>query len=58
MISILNSTTYLCEQTLSKMKYVIFKYRINLIDGHLRATIGFDPNNHGIVKDKQFQTFH
>lgn len=52
MISILSST-YLCEQTFSKMKYVKLKYKTSLSDEHLRAalkvrTTKFDLNYHEI----------
>ncbi|XP_025420225.1 general transcription factor II-I repeat domain-containing protein 2B-like [Sipha flava] len=62
MISIFSST-YLCEQTFSKMKYVKSKYRTNLSDEHLQATLligttKFDANFQDILKDKQFQTSH
>ena len=33
------SSTYLCEQTFSKMKYVKSKSRTNLSDKHLQATL-------------------
>ncbi|XP_025409478.1 general transcription factor II-I repeat domain-containing protein 2B-like [Sipha flava] len=57
------SSTYLCEQTFSKMKYVKSKYRTNLSDEHLQATLligttKFDANFQDILKDKQFQTSH
>ena len=57
------SSTYLCEQTFSKMKYVKSKYRTNLSDEHLKATLligttKFDANYQEISKDKQFQTSH
>jgi len=57
------SSTYLCEQTFSKMKYVKSKYRTNLSDEHLQATLligttKFDANYQDILKNKQFQTSH
>jgi len=49
MISIF-SPAYLCEQTFSKTKYVKSKYRTNLSDEHLQATLliettKFDANS-------------
>jgi oligoribonuclease NrnB/cAMP/cGMP phosphodiesterase (DHH superfamily) len=57
------SSKYLCEQTFSKMKYVKSKYRTNLSDEHLQATLligttKFDANYQDILKNKQFQTSH
>jgi len=57
------SSTYLCEQTFSKMKYVKSKYRTNLSDEHLQATLligtaKYGANYQDILKNKQFQTSH
>jgi len=57
------SLTYLWEQTFSKMKYIKSKYRTNLSDEHLQATVlirttKFDENYQNILKNKQFQTSH
>jgi hypothetical protein len=59
MISIFSST-YLCEQMFSKMKYVKSKYRTNLNYEHLQATLLFgttnvDANYKEILKNKQYQ---
>lgn len=45
------------------MKYVKSKYRTNLSDEHLQATLligttKFDANYQDILKNKQFQTSH
>lgn len=56
------SSTYLCKQTFSKMKYVKSKYRTNISDEHSQATLlikttKFDAN-YQKFKKKQFQTSH
>lgn len=62
MISMFNST-YLCEQTFSKMKFVKSMYRTNLSDNHLQATLligttKYEANYQDILKDQLFQTSH
>lgn len=62
MFSVFGST-YLCEQTFSKMKYVKSKYRSSLSDEHLKAvliigTSKFDPKWNEILSNKQFQSSH
>ncbi|XP_029342253.1 EPM2A-interacting protein 1-like [Acyrthosiphon pisum] len=47
------SSTYLCEQTFSKMKYVKYKHRTNLSDENLQATLLTS-----YAANKQFQTSH
>ncbi|XP_076043679.1 general transcription factor II-I repeat domain-containing protein 2A-like [Oratosquilla oratoria] len=57
-------TTYLCEQTFSKMKYVKSNYRANLSDDHLKSilTIGssnLEPDFNEILKSKrQYHASH
>lgn len=56
-------STYLCEQTFSKMKYIKSKYRTALSDKHLKSilligTSKFEPNWGDILCEKQFQTSH
>lgn len=62
MFSVFGST-YLCEQTFSKMKYVKSKYRSSLSDEHLKSmliigTSKFDPKWSDILTNKQFQSSH
>ena len=38
-------TTYLCEQTFSKMKYVKSSYQANLSDDHLKSILTIDSCN-------------
>jgi hypothetical protein len=57
------SSTYLCKQTFLKMKYLKSKYRTNLSDEHIQATLligitKFDANYEEILKSKQFQISH
>ena len=57
-------TTYICEQTFSKMKYVKLEHRTRLIDGHLKAILMVGcctskPNVGDIMKEKgQFHKSH
>ena len=57
-------TTYLCEQTFSKMKYVESNYRANLSDDHLKSilTIGssnLEPDFNKILESKrQYHSSH
>lgn len=56
-------STYLCEQTFSKMKYVKSKYRSSLSDEHLKSiliigTSKFDPKWTEILGNKQMQSSH
>jgi hypothetical protein len=57
------SSTYFYEHKFSKMKYVKSKYRTNLSDEHLQATLligttKLDANYKEILKSKQFQISH
>lgn len=56
-------STYKCEQTFSKMKFVKSKYRSSLLDEHLKSilmigTIKFDPKMAEILSGKQMQSSH
>lgn len=57
-------TTYMCEQTFSKMKYVKSNYRANFSDDHLKSilTIGssnLEPDFKEILKSKrQYHSSH
>jgi hypothetical protein len=62
MISLFSST-YLCEQTFSRMKFTKSKYRTNLTNKHLEAslligTTKFEPEYVNILSNKQCQTSH
>ena len=51
-------TTYVCEQTFSRMKYLKSKYRANLSDDHLQSLLmigvtNFDPNYKDILQQKK-----
>lgn len=58
------STTYLCEQTFSKMKYIKSKYRSAMTDKHLESilkigTSNIQPQFDRILAEKrQFHTSH
>ncbi|KAL4098878.1 hypothetical protein QTP88_023396 [Uroleucon formosanum] len=58
------ATTYLCEQTLSKMKYIKSKYRSAMTDKHLESilkigTSNIQPQFDQILAEKhQFHTSH
>lgn len=56
-------STYKCEQTFSKMKFVKSKYRSSLSDEHLKSilmigTTKFDPKWAEILSGKQMQSSH
>ena len=57
-------TTYMCEKTFSKLKYVKSKYRSNISDEHLQAILmigntKFEPDLNEIMKTKsQLHTSH
>jgi len=56
-------STYICEQTFSRMNYVKCSERSRLIDEHLRflLRIGvthFTPNIERLIKEKQAQISH
>ena len=57
-------TTYMCEQTFSRMKYLKSKYRANLSDDHLQSLLvigvtDFNPHYKEILqKIAQFHHYH
>ena len=56
-------TTYVCEQSFSKMKYVKLKHCMRLIDEHLKANLMVGcctskPNLEDILKKKQLHKSH
>lgn len=57
-------TTYMCEQTFSRMKYLKSKYRANLSDDHLQSLLiigvsDLNPNFEEILQEKtQFHHSH
>lgn len=62
MFSVFGST-YVCELTFSKVKYVKSKYRSSLSDEHLKSILSigktrFEPNWKDILSEKQFQSSH
>ena len=57
-------TTYMCEQTFSRMKYLKSKYRENLSDDHLQSLLiigvsNLNPNFEETLQEKtQFHHSH